>query len=79
MTECPSWMNEPVEFWDDRVVLAWLKEWRGESPLPVLYPLTAEEFLGWLTAKGHKADLAIRTFKYWMNEYYKEMRSADKP
>jgi len=79
MTEWPDWMKEPVELWDDRVVLAWLKEWRGEAPLPALYPLTAEEFLVWLESKGKKADIAYRTLKYWLNEYHKEMRNAVKP
>ena len=73
----PEWMSLPVEFWDDRVVLAWLKEWRGESPLPAVYPLTVEEFTLWLDSKGHKADMIQRTLKYWMNEYYKEMQHAE--
>lgn len=79
MSPEPEWMNQPPELWDDSEVLAWLREWRGESPLPAVYPLTAEEFQAWLESKGKKADMAIRTLKYWLNEYYKEMRNAVKP
>jgi len=70
----PEWMSLPVELWDDGEVLAWLKEWRGEAPLPAVYPVTVEEFLRWLESKGSRGELARRTVKYWLNVYYGEMR-----
>lgn len=75
----PEWMSWPVDYWDDETVLKWLKERREESPLPAVYPLTVEEMLKWLESKGSRADMVHRTLKYWLNEYYKEMRDAVKP
>lgn len=75
----PNWWDSPPELWDDREVLTWLREYRGEAPLPATYPLTVEEFLKWIESKGKRGEMAHRTLKYWLNEYYKEMRRADKP
>jgi len=73
MTEWPEWMSLPVEMWDDKEVLGFVKAYRGESVLPALYPLTLDEFIEWLESKGHKAEMMLRTLKYWLNEYHKEM------
>ena len=77
MTEWPEWMKLPHEMWNDKEVLDFVKAYRGESGLPALYPLTLDEFKEWLESKGRKSDMILRALKYWLNEYHKEMQSAE--